>query len=141
MAAVLAALRRVARPSAAAPRRLSGVPDEIAELQRASVAALHRSDASGDAAASALQEPGPEDCCVRARGRAPRGSCVPARAHAARSLLAAQNRGCAQCVWTVYTESLAQAQGRSRADDAAAPAALDAAQAQAHAGPTKDDSR
>ena len=39
----------------------------------------------------------------------------------------------------VQGESLAQAQGRSRADDAAAPAALDAAQAQA--GATKDDSR
>ena len=122
MAAVLAALRRMTRPAAAAAlRRLSGVPDEIAELQRASVAALSRADASGDASARPLQEPGPEDCCVRARGRA-RGAtlhaCVPASAHSAPR--AAQNRGCANCVWTTYTEGLAQE--RSRADNAAAPA-------------------
>lgn len=93
MAAVLAALRRVRRPAAAAQRRMSGVPDDIAALQRASVAALSATRA-GEGSASAPgaapggpqepgaplmppQEPGPEDCCVRAPCRR---CCAPMRA-------------------------------------------------------------
>jgi hypothetical protein len=44
-------------------------------------------------------------------------------------------------VWTTYTEGLAQAQARRRADDAAAPAALDAMPAQATAEAGRGDER